>query len=68
MTESVKVVPPRARVKWVLSGILEKIGIRLYARGRHGIAVVYMTCEPASHHDRIMTLATRMPVLIEERI
>jgi hypothetical protein len=34
----------------------------------HGIAVCYMICEPASHYYRIMTGATRMPVLIDQRI
>jgi hypothetical protein len=34
----------------------------------HGIAVVYMICEPSSHYYQIMTRSTRMPILIDERI
>jgi hypothetical protein len=44
-------------------------GIRgLLVPDEHGIAVVYVVCEPSSHYYHIMTRCTRMPVLIEERI
>jgi hypothetical protein len=35
---------------------------------KHGMAVCYMICEPASHYCRIMTGSPRMPVLIDQRI
>ena len=44
-------------------------GIRgILVPDEHGAAIVYMICEPASHYYQIMTRASRMPVLIEERI
>ena len=44
-------------------------GIRgLLVPDEHGIAVVYMICEPASHYYQVMTRSERMPILIEERI
>jgi hypothetical protein len=33
-----------------------------------GAAVGYMICEPSSHHYRIMTGSTRMPVFIDQKI
>jgi hypothetical protein len=48
---------------------LIEVGIRgILVPDEHGIAVCYMICEPASHYYRIMTGATRMPVLIDQRI
>ncbi len=48
---------------------LIEVGIRgILVPDENGIAVCYMICEPASHYYRIMTGATRMPVLIGQRI
>jgi hypothetical protein len=48
---------------------LIEVGIRgILVPDEHGAAVCYMLCEPASHYYRIMTGATRMPVLIDQRI
>jgi hypothetical protein len=48
---------------------LIEVGIRgILVPDEKGIAVCYMVCEPASHYYRIMTGATRMPVLIDQRI
>jgi hypothetical protein len=44
-------------------------GIRgLLVPDDHGVAVVYMICEPASHYYQVMTRSNRMPLLIEEKI
>ncbi len=46
-----------------------EVGIRgLLVPDERGCAVCYMICEPSSHYYRIMTGATRMPVLIDQRI
>jgi hypothetical protein len=48
---------------------LIEVGIRgILVPDEHGSAVCYMICEPASHYYRIMTGATRMPALIDQRI
>jgi hypothetical protein len=46
-----------------------QVGMRgLLVADERGNAVVYVICEPASHYDVNMTGASRMPVLIGERI
>jgi hypothetical protein len=48
---------------------LIEVGIRgVLVPDEKGLAVCYMLCEPASHYYRIMTGATRMPMLIDQRI
>jgi hypothetical protein len=45
------------------------VGIRgILVPDERGVAVVYMLCEPASHHYQVMTQSRRMPVLIDQRI
>src|SRR5436190_1713358 len=44
-------------------------GIRgILVQDEHGVDVVYMLCEPATHYYEVMTRSKRMPVLIGERI
>jgi hypothetical protein len=58
------IVPARRDV-WFLI----ETGIRgVLVPDEKGIAVCYMSCEPASHYYRIMTVSARMPVLIDQRI
>ena len=48
---------------------LIETGVRgLLVPDERGIAVCYVICEPASHYYRVMTGATRMPMLIDQRI
>lgn len=48
---------------------LIQAGIRgLLVPDERGNTVCYMICEPASHYYSVMTGATRMPVLINQRI
>jgi len=69
-TEAVRVEIPASyglerRGVWYLI----EVGIRgILVPDERGIAVCYMVCEPSSHYYRVMTGATRMPVLIGQRI
>jgi hypothetical protein len=46
-----------------------QVGIRgLLVPDERGCAVAYLICEPSSHYYQVMTGASRMPVLIDQRI